>query len=448
MAVFKDFQSLLYRQHLEFRDEIRDRYTQARMKGGSRFILSLHGGKIASMRRQQDLTVDLCLGRKDKKGWRVYREHGADLGLLNDLEKRRELCDLHAQPEADPRPARPTVFEPGAAPGLMPNYDPLVDSCEPSLVFHRLFQTLAKTLESGFLVDAEVIWQTGAYSWDGRSLSAGFIDYQNFYFSPQTHIEERITVYPQGNPYMRTTVCHSSHALNQMADLSWVAKSLCCQTSLLRRSAGNIDVVVLPCAAVVQCLRPILEGLSTRSGQMPKISAHKGNLLSSGLELSCDGHYMGYDGIADELGAHTERITMISAGQLRDYPSTSNGHILDAQGQAGVFFPVLRGDLPDPQPPEFLNPLEFSQWMPGRVLFLEPPQIRCDVGLDPVLYFSLGGGLYQDGCYLGHVMGSNIPFPVYEVLGHASALGLPQRIGNMAVCALNLDTSFFLTYGT
>ena len=448
MAEFKNYTSELYQLFESFQKNKSTQYRQICGMGGDFFMLNIRNSRIESMHTRHDLSVDVCIGEKKNKSWRIYRQSSSSFDEILPWQKQMDYYQNRNENGSDPRPVHPASYIPDTIPNVFPNYDTLIDGCDPTLVFHRTFQTLSGMIEDGIMLDAQIIYHTGAHNWQYTPVPFVYIDHQNFYYKPQTHIHETITFYPGNKSWQRQTVHHYSHTLNQTANFTELQKILHLTVPMLRLNAHNIDRIILSPVVTAVILKEVLNQISDLS-----LSKSSKPCLSPELKLICNASDKLFqcDGMTDITGHPTESVVLIENGHISGethhlFTQTGNhsqhGHALTRNREAAIFYPILcassSSDLPD-----YLSSVSFSASNPEKILFPEPPVIRYTDAHQPYLWFTTGGPVYSGGKYLGYAVGCHHCISLYELLKTAIPVSLPVRIGNLGTCALQINPDHF-----
>ena len=438
MSEFKNYTSELYKLFEEFQKHSSNQYARITASGGDQFVVKMRCNKIEEMRINHDLSVHLTIGEKKNKKWRIYQTSDTEFDEILNWKKQTELFSNRAQNDVDPRPTHESSFIPESIPNVLPDYDPLIDGCDAALVYHRSFQVLSGFIENNIMVDAEIHYASGAHNWQYHPIPFTFVDSQNFYYKPQTSVDEVITLYPKDNPHQRQTICQFSQTLNQKGVLSEMYETFQTKVPMLRFNARNIDRIVLSPFVVAILFREILHRIELKQ-EIPN--------LSNSLDLMCDvsDPMFKLQGLKDVTGQTTEPVKIINHGivskRLSDLIRKS-GHATDNVEQFEFFHPILRDSSENQSEYIFTTPLDYSKNYPGKILFLESPVILQN-NESPVLLFKTGGAVYREGRYLGYVVGHPHAISLYDLLKAVMPISAPVRINHLGACALQVSNNLF-----
>ena len=439
MTEFKDYHAHLRRLFERFQSDSANRYQQIIASGGDQYLLKISKGKILSTEIRHDLSVHVKYSEKKNKSWRIYEQDFSNFDSVSDWDKTLNTGSSLMINGSDPRHNNSSQYIPNPIPEVLPDYDPIIDGCDPTLAFHRTFQTLAKVLENKILFDASISYQCGGHNWQNHPIPFAFIDHKNFYYKPKTWIDESIVLYPHHKPWQRQTIHHGSHRLNQMCDLTDMIERCTTEMPALSVSARNIESIILHPVIVSKLMHICLRALTDKDDILYNLFRSGTSLLSPELELIDDvsGEWFHLEGLNDVHGNKIEPSVWIKDGQLSHRSKKQNQKPID------ILLPTLRSvndsDI------DFISSFDFSKKSSEKILFIEMPAIQCHEDAIPQVSFFTGGPVYREGKYFGYVPVINKSISLFDLLNQAKPASKPIRTGNMAVCALRLNPDLFIT---
>ncbi|MBQ9396857.1 MAG: hypothetical protein IJU23_15255 [Proteobacteria bacterium] len=428
MADFRDYQPLMFAVYNALsKQRTSAKYFQIRASGCERFDLTMRAGKIRDMQFSSNLRV-FRLAAEKKSSWRSATDVGTDFSFLTQWEKTSSQLLAQASNSADPRPPFVEMPHVETMPPGLPQYDPEVAALCSAVIFHRMFQTLSPILEKGFLVDYKTRWQHGASHWNDAPMTFAWTDANGFCFEPQTLVDERFCIYHPDHPRLKRHFCYSSWRLNETASLTRFTDALrvAGTAPFFSWNRKNYDRIVFMPSAVIDILKFCLDVMMNKLSAVP--------MLPPELVIVDDplDPLFGRRICVDNRGMPVSARDIVKDG--KPWNDTKNARHSGEHDAPSIFCPILKSaqstDAVD------LSPESLSATLDNRTLFIEKIRMFAPDGQGARYLVPDGGILYREGRCLGHVVPAPDSFSLEETLSHSRPVGLPIRIGNAAVCAL------------
>lgn len=412
----------LYEKFVGFSQCPSTQYRQICGRGCAHIHLKLRNGVVDAVRRASDLSVEMRTSDKEGKSWRQAASVFADFSFLNQWAETLDGLKRTSVRGADTRPPFDDTLSAISAVPKLAQYDAVIGNMASPLVFHRMFETTKNLLESGYRVDADMVWRVGGISADQSAHTFAFIDNDRFYFEPQTQIETRLAVYHPEMLHVRR-FCH--HTSWRFAD-AFVPEKLRASMEDMRRapllswSAQNFDRLVLMPTAVADILRLV----------------HQGKFGETGIPLSP--HIVCVDDPTLAIFRGSSAQTMLDAsGRRVKRTLLSPDQFLHRIGTCPAILPAS-GDIEMSENTVCAESL--SESLSGRLLCIEKIRVfdNAEKG-ESVICAPYGGVLCRDGHCLGYVAPPQNLGGWALDLTKAKAVSNLVRLGSMALCALDIS---------